>query len=70
MLEIAQRGARAAGTPFVSFFAPQEIVALARNSGFRQVEHFSYKDLDQCYFSGRTDGLRLSSGEEIIVATT
>src|SRR6476661_3639514 len=30
MLEVAMKGARAAGTPFISFFTPHEITALAR----------------------------------------
>ncbi len=29
-LELAERGARASGTPFISFFAPEEMLALAR----------------------------------------
>jgi hypothetical protein len=32
--EFAERGARAPGTPFISFFAPPEIVALAHEAGF------------------------------------
>lgn len=34
-LEMAEKGARASGTPFLSFFTPPEIVALAREAGFR-----------------------------------
>ena len=30
-LEMAEKGARASGTPFISFFTPDEIVALARD---------------------------------------
>jgi O-methyltransferase involved in polyketide biosynthesis len=66
----AIRGARAAGTPFLSFFAPPEIVALAKAAGFKDVKHVSAADLTQRYFAGRADGLRPSSGEELIVATT
>jgi methyltransferase (TIGR00027 family) len=34
-LEMAEKGARASGTPFLSFFTPPEILALAREAGFR-----------------------------------
>jgi O-methyltransferase involved in polyketide biosynthesis len=68
--EFAERGARASGTPFISFFRPEEIVALARAVGFTQARHVSAADLDQRYFAGRTDGLRLSRSEEMLVATT
>ena len=39
MQEIAEKGARAAGTPFISFFAPDEILALAREAGFKRREN-------------------------------
>ncbi|HEX2675962.1 MAG TPA: class I SAM-dependent methyltransferase [Polyangiales bacterium] len=68
--EAAIRGAAANGTPFLSFFAPPEIVALARDAGFKDVKHLSAPVLTQRYFAGRPDGLRPSSGEELIVATT
>jgi methyltransferase (TIGR00027 family) len=69
-LEMAARGARNSGTPFVSFFAPDDAVAMARDAGFRAVEHVSARALDERYFAGRSDGLRISSGEELIVART
>ncbi|HEY4122791.1 MAG TPA: class I SAM-dependent methyltransferase [Byssovorax sp.] len=69
-LERAQAGARASGTPFLSFFSPDEIVALAREAGFRDARHVSSADLAARYFDGRTDGLRTLSGEEILLATT
>src|SRR5437588_779492 len=43
---------------------------LARDAGFTQARHVSAADLIQRYFSGRTDGLRPSSGEAFLVATT
>lgn len=69
-LEVAMKGARAAGTPFLSFYRPPQILALARAAGFREVRHVSAADLEQRYFTGRTDGLRPSRGEELLVATT
>ncbi len=62
--EFAIKGARASGTPFISFFAPDEIVALARECGFREARNVSGADLTERY------GLRLSKSEEILVATT
>jgi methyltransferase (TIGR00027 family) len=70
-LEMAVRGARASGTPFVSFFTPAEMLALAREAGFREVRHVSAADLAARYFAGRTDGLRPPiNSEELLVATT
>jgi methyltransferase (TIGR00027 family) len=70
-MERAVEGARANGTPFISFFMPTEILALAREAGFRDVQHVSATNLAQRYFVGRTDGLRPpSNSEELLVATT
>jgi methyltransferase (TIGR00027 family) len=69
-LEAAARGARASGTPFVSFFTPPEMLALAREAGFRDVQHVSGTDLSQRYFAGRTDGLGASGAEELLIAKT
>jgi methyltransferase (TIGR00027 family) len=68
--QAVQKSARAAGTPFVSFFSPPEMLALASDAGFTQAQHVSTADLIQRYFTGRTDGLRPSSGEAFLVATT
>jgi methyltransferase (TIGR00027 family) len=70
-LEQSAKGARASGTPFISFFEPDDLVMLARQAGFRAVRHVSASDLGQRYFAGRTDGLRPPvNAEEIVVATT
>lgn len=68
--EMVQERARAAGTPFVSLFRPPEILAMARDAGFRDVRHVSTNDIIGRYFAGRPDGLKPSSGEEFLVATT
>jgi methyltransferase (TIGR00027 family) len=68
--EVAEHGARSSGTPWLSFFAPQEILAMARRAGFKDAEHVSAALLNQRYFAHRTDGLRTSSGEELLVAKT
>src|SRR5690242_11724525 len=70
-IERAAEGARANGTPFISFFTPAEILALAREAGFRDVQHVSAAALAQRYFAGRTDGLRPpNNSEELLVAKT
>jgi hypothetical protein len=70
-MEQAAKGARASGTPFVSFFTPPEMLALAREAGFRQVQHVSAAALGERYFAGRTDGLRPpNNSEELLVART
>lgn len=69
-LEGAARGARASGTPWISFFAPDEIVALARAAGFADVRYVPTDDLAVRYLAGRPDGLRASGGEGIVLART
>ena len=44
--------------------------ALARGAGFRHARHLSAAMLNQRYFPGRADGLRTSSGEQMLVAMT
>src|SRR5205823_10312116 len=70
-LQLAEKGARASGTPFISFFTPTEMLTLAREAGFREVQHVSAATLTQRYFAGRTDGLcPPSNSEELLIATT
>lgn len=66
----AEQGARASGTPFISFFSGPEVVAMARGAGFATARYVSAADLAARYFAGRPDGLRLSKSEEMLVATT
>src|SRR5262245_28122536 len=54
-IERAAAGARANGTPFITFFTPAEMLTLARGAGFREVQHVSAAALAQRYFAGRTD---------------
>lgn len=68
MQEIADKGARAAATPFVSFFAPEEVLALAREAGFKNVQIISTKDMEQLYFAHRIDNLLPASGELFLIA--
>jgi len=67
---MSENGARSSGTPFVSFFCPEEFLDLARAAGFSDVRHVSGRELNERYFAGRTDGLRMSTGEDFLVAAT
>lgn len=70
-MEFAEKGARASGTPFISYFTPDEMLALARACGFRDARHVSAAELAQRYFAGRSDGLRPpNNSEELLVATS
>jgi methyltransferase (TIGR00027 family) len=70
-LQRAVDGARASGTPFLSFFTPAEMLALAREAGFAEARHVSADELAARYFAGRPDGLRPpNNAEELLVATT
>jgi methyltransferase (TIGR00027 family) len=70
MRQFSENGARASGTPFITFYTPDEVVALAREAGFSDARHVSAAMLNQWYYAGRTDGLRTSSGEELLAATS
>jgi len=68
-VERAAEGAKASGTPFISFYTPVEIQNLARDAGFKRVQHVSAEQLAERYFSSRSDGLRPPrNSEEMLVA--
>jgi methyltransferase (TIGR00027 family) len=68
-LERAVQGARAGGTPFLSMFTPEQMLALAQDAGLKEARHVSSVALTERYFAGRTDGLRPpTAGEEMLVA--
>jgi methyltransferase (TIGR00027 family) len=70
-MEMAAKGAAARGTPFISFFRPEEMLDLARACGFPEVRHVSADDITARYFAGRSDGLRPpKNAEELLVAST
>ncbi|HEY4022986.1 MAG TPA: class I SAM-dependent methyltransferase [Pseudonocardiaceae bacterium] len=68
--ELAERGARGSGTPFISFYSPADMVELAAQAGFRTARHVSSVDIAERYFAHREDGLRPLTGEDFLVATT
>ncbi len=67
--QMALKGAQSSGTPFISFFSPQEMMEFAREIGFKKIEQQSTSGMTPLYFSGRSDGLRPSTGEELLIAT-
>ncbi|HUZ59470.1 MAG TPA: class I SAM-dependent methyltransferase [Hanamia sp.] len=67
--QISEKGARNAGTPMISFFTPDEILALANEAGFKESRIISSKDLEQYYFTNRTDNLIPAIGEIFLLAT-
>ncbi|WP_030901384.1 class I SAM-dependent methyltransferase [Streptomyces sp. NRRL F-5126] len=69
-LRTSAKGAQASGTPFISFYTPGEMLALAREAGFADARHVPGSSLGERYFADRADGLRPSSGEDLLVATT
>ncbi|MBK9206208.1 MAG: class I SAM-dependent methyltransferase [Candidatus Obscuribacter sp.] len=70
-MERSAKGAAASGTPFISFFKPEQIISLAKDAGFKKVEHVSAFNLNTKYFADRSDDLRLpSNSEEMIIAST
>jgi methyltransferase (TIGR00027 family) len=69
-LQASEKGARGSGTPFISFYQPQEMLTLAREAGFTTVRHVSGASLADRYFGDRPDGLRPSSGEDFVIAAT
>jgi methyltransferase (TIGR00027 family) len=69
-LQASRQGAQASGTPFISFYTPADMLALARQAGFTDARHVPGSLLADRYFAGRPDGLRPSAGEDLLVATT
>jgi methyltransferase (TIGR00027 family) len=70
-LERAAEGASASGTPFISYFTPEQMISMARHAAFREVMHVPATALAERYFAGRSDGLRPpNNAEELLVATT
>ncbi|MGB7546543.1 MAG: class I SAM-dependent methyltransferase [Terracidiphilus sp.] len=51
----------AAGEPFRLFFTPDTLEAELRRAGFQRFEQLDYAQLNERYFKGRADGLKLSA---------
>ena len=63
-------GGGVGGPPWISHFAPDEIVALAREAGFADVRYVPTDELADRYLADRSDGLRPAGGEGVLVART
>jgi methyltransferase (TIGR00027 family) len=64
-----EAAARASGTPFLSHYAPADMVDMCRAAGFSEVRHVGPDELIARYFAGRGDGLRPPTAEHFVVAT-
>lgn len=68
VMEFVMKKAAESGTPFLSLFTPEEILAMAKGAGFRRARYISGHDLNKRYFSGRPDGLNGGNAEGFVVA--
>lgn len=68
LMEMSIKGAHKSGTPMISFFSPDEIIALAKEAGFKTIKTISTKDMEKLYFAGREDNLLPASGEVFLMA--
>jgi len=59
----------AAGEPFRLFFAPHQLEQELRSAGFNQTQQTTPDQLNERYFAGRADGLRLPSPGLGLLAT-
>jgi methyltransferase (TIGR00027 family) len=56
---VSRRVARA-GEPFRLFFEPDELDTFLKELGFKRVEQLGSKEINERYFAGRKDGLKVS----------
>lgn len=68
VMEFVMNKARESGTPFLSLFSPDEMVAMAKAAGFKKSEYVSGRDIFQRYFASRPDGLNVGNAEAFLVA--
>lgn len=67
-LEFVMKKTRDAGTPFISLFAPSDLIALAKKAGLLDPHYVSANHLYQRYFANRSDGLNAGNAEAFLVA--
>lgn len=68
MLAGVEAQARASGTPFISHYAPAEMVAMCEAAGFCSARVIAPAELTDRYFAGRDDELRAPSAEQLVLA--
>lgn len=64
---LSRRVARA-GEPFRLFFAASELEHFLQERGFRRVEQLASNEINQLYFHGRSDGLKVAGSAGRIVS--
>lgn len=65
---MAAKAAADRGEPWVTYFVPEDLIGEVESFGFQIIEHFRPVDSNQRYFSGRSDGLRVPGGENLLRA--
>jgi methyltransferase (TIGR00027 family) len=50
------------GEPFLTFFEPSTLASELRQIGFGHIEDLGVEEMNERYFGGRSDGLRLGAG--------
>lgn len=68
-MEFAMRGAKASGTPFISFYSPEQMQQLARDQGHAQARVVLASEMIERYFADRSDDLRPASAEPMLVVS-
>jgi O-methyltransferase involved in polyketide biosynthesis len=58
-LDAIARRVAATGEPFRTFFDPTELAERLKRMGFKSVEDLGSEEINERYFKGRADGLRV-----------
>jgi methyltransferase (TIGR00027 family) len=66
---VVNRRLKRIGEPWITFFTPGPLAARLKAFGFHDIRDMGPDDLNATYFSGRTDGLRVSSVAHVLVAS-
>ncbi|MFD1630290.1 class I SAM-dependent methyltransferase [Pseudopedobacter beijingensis] len=66
--QISIDGAKKSGTPFISFFSPEEAIDLANSCHLKEIQIATYEDLENIYFIDRSDNLSPADGEIFLMA--
>jgi methyltransferase (TIGR00027 family) len=69
VFEMLSKRVAAAGEPLQLFFTPEELEREVRAAGFSRIEQFDTNCMNETYFKGRADGLKLSPVRVGMLAT-